>query len=177
MYVGREAWSTPDATDPPPCFRQGDVAFLKYAQVQLSTPTGPTLENVTLETRREPVALLCSCCDLVVHEKQKRKGFLFSPLRNVPKDIAKDPEKLAALKMGAVDAREKGVRVPFNLFFYAEFQTTVGGEEKTFGDQVIYLECIQFAPMAALRGATKLAELSDQARVELQERLKAHFAR
>jgi hypothetical protein len=130
---------------------------------------GATVRLSSIDMRTEVVALLSACCDLVDRTPPKRKGVLISPLRQVPKNIAKKPELLAAVKMGAAEAAEKGVDVPANLFFFAQATDVPEG--------VIYLEAMAMIEFPLLKGSKKLAELTDGARQELQERLKFHFTR
>jgi hypothetical protein len=94
---------------------------------------------------------------------------LVSPLRSVPKNIAKNPELRSALRLTAKEAAENGVDVPANLFL---FEATTDVTE-----QVVHLEAMAMIEFPLLKMATKVAELTDAARGELQERLKFHFTR
>jgi hypothetical protein len=169
MYVAEPDWSEPEEGDPPPCFRQGDLVRLRWVRPEIVVADqGDTLRVSAFEFREEVVALVSACCDLVIRP-EKRKGFLLCPLREVPKSARRSADNLAALKSSAAEAKAKQLRVPFNLFYYAQ--------TNNIGEGVIYLESIVSHGYDLLRRATKLAELTEAARIELQERIKAHFAR
>ena len=170
MYVAPDHWSAPDEGDPPPCFRQGDLIRLAWVRPEVAVADGgATVRLSALEVRTEVVALLSACCDLVVRSPPKRKGVLVSPLRAVPKNIAKNPDLLAALRTTAKDAVENGIDVPANLFLFDETDEIPEG--------VVHLEALATIEFPLLKGAKKLAELTDAARGELQERIKFHFTR
>ncbi len=92
-----------------------------------------------------------------------------SPLRPVPKNIAKNADLRAALRTPAKEAAEKGIDVPANLFLFEETTDVTEG--------VVHLEAMATIEFPLLKTAKKLAELTDAARDELQERLKFHFTR
>jgi hypothetical protein len=170
MYVAPDHWSAPDKGDPPPCFRQGDLVRVSWFRPEVTVAdSGATVRLSSIEMRTEIVALLSACCDLVDRTPPKRKGVLISPLRPVPKHVAKKPELLAAVKMTAAEAAEKGVDVPANLFFFGATTDVTEG--------VIHLEAMAMVEFPLLKAAAKLAELTDGARQELQERIKFHFTR
>jgi hypothetical protein len=172
MYVAAESWSTPDEGDPPPCFRQGDVVRLTWARPILQIrDAGATLRVDGLEVRTENVALLGACCDLVSRTPPKRKGVLVSPLREVPKQMARSDKLMAQLRATAPEAVEKRIEIPANLFLY---EVLPGRLEQP---AVVYFEAISAVGWDVLKAATKVAELTDAARSELQERLKHHFTR
>lgn len=149
---------------------------LAFPVAMMKANDAAMIAGVDLEVRQEPVVLLSSCCDLVLRSPPKRKGFILSPLRKVPKNIAKKPRALAALKLSPREAAEKGVAAPRNLFFIPSFKTAVEGKERHVRESVIHLEAVTFLPMDALRDAIKLAELTDEARDALRQRLWVHFA-
>jgi hypothetical protein len=170
MYVAPDQWSVPDEGDPPPCFRQGDLVRVSWFRPEMNvTDNGATVRLTSIEMRTEVVALLSACCDLVDRTPPKRKGVLISPLRPVPKNVAKKPELLAALKVSAAEAAERGVDVPANLFFFAGTTDVSEG--------VVHLEAMAMLEFPLLKTAKKLAQLTDGARQELQERIKFHFVR
>jgi hypothetical protein len=170
MYVAPDQWSVPDEGDPPPCFRQGDLVRVSWFRPEVTVAdNGATVRLSSIDMRTEVVALLSACCDLVDRAPPKRKGVLISPVRPVPKSIAKKPELLAAVKMSAAEAAEKGVDVPANLFFFAPTTDVSEG--------VIHLEAMAMIEFPLLKAAKKLAELTGGARQELQERIKFHFTR
>lgn len=170
MYVVPDQWSAPDEGDPPPCFRQGDLVRLSWFRPDVSVADGgATVRLSAFEIRTEVVALLSACCDLVVRSPPKRKGVIVSPLRSVPKNIAKNPDLRAALRATAKDAAENGIDVPANLFLFEQIADMPEG--------VVHLEAMAMVEFSLLKSATKLAELTDAARGELQERIKFHFTR
>jgi len=61
------------------------------------------------------------------------------------------------------------MRIPANLFYLAPTEGVPEG--------VIHLEALSMIEFAHLRSCTKLAELTNVARFELQERIKWHFTR
>jgi hypothetical protein len=169
LYVERASWSEPGAGDPAPCFRQGDLVRLTWASVKVDPPTD-TVTALKLELRTETVVLLSADCDLVIREQPKRKGLLISPLRDVPKNIARDPEKMRVLRSSTV--QQAGGPIPANLFY---FEPSTGPYGHGVGDGVVYLENITMVGFGDL--ATKLAEVTHPKRVDLQERIKFHFTR
>lgn len=170
MYVAADRWSAPEEGDPPPCYRQGDLVRLSWFRPDVTVGDGgATVRLSALEVRTEIVALLSACCDLVVRSPPKRKGVLVSPLRSVPKNIAKNADLRAALRAPAREAAEKGIDVPANLFLFEETTQVT--------ESVVHLEAMATIEFPLLKMATKLAELTDAAREELQERLKFHFTR
>lgn len=174
MFVLPERWSVPDAGDPAPCFRQGDLVRLEWiwanpSPVAKRTHSGEAREVRGIEVRTEIVGLLSACCDLVDRKPPKRKGVLISPLRSIPDNIRKSADLFRALKMRAVDAAEQKVPVPANLFFYEAVSDSPEG--------VIHLECMAMVEFSALVKASKIAELTEDARAEMQERIKFHFTR
>ncbi len=87
MYVPADQWSTPEGSDPPPCFRQGDVVRLTWVRPELHVKDeGRELQIRALEIRDEAVVLVSACCDLVDHKQAKRKGVLISPNPRRPKE-------------------------------------------------------------------------------------------
>ncbi len=175
MYVPQSDWSTPEPGDPSPCFRQGDLVRLQWMYCPSGLPpqkkshAGEVEEIGPVEFRTEVVALLSACCDLVNRTPQKRKGVLFTPLRAVPKNIAKSPSLLEGLRIASAEAAARGVPVPANLFY---FEATSGSPES-----VIYLEAMAMVDFPTLVRATKVAELTEPARRDLRERIKHHFTR
>lgn len=172
MYVPQASWSIPDKGDPGPCFRQGDLVRLRYAQPDVVKADQESFRLSMLDVRTEVVALLSTCCDLVYRQPLKRKGVLISPLREVPKHVRKSEALLAALKATAAEAVKNKIDVPANLFFFEELP----GITKENG-AVVHLEAISMVSFDQLVQGDKLAELGDEARVELRERLKFHFTR
>jgi hypothetical protein len=170
MYVARNEWSEPDEGDPRPCFRQGDLVRICWCRPEVTVADGgATVRLSSIEVRTEVVALLSACCDLVDRTPAKRKGVLISPLRPVPRNIATRSELLKALKMSAADAHQMGVPVPANLFWFDKTEDEREG--------VIHLEAMWMIEFPLLKRAEKLAELTEEARIELQERIKFHFTR
>lgn len=72
MFIPQADWSTPEADDPPPCFRQGDLVRVTWVWAQpspvASNTHGGSSQRVQTELRDEIVALLSTCCDLVNHK-------------------------------------------------------------------------------------------------------------
>ena len=169
MYVPADQWSKPEGKDPPPCFRQGDVVRLRWVQPEL-TIDGNNVQVRALQIRDEPVALVSACCDLVNHRNPKRKGVLVSPLRDVPKNIVKNAALLAALKSTVAAAQQGNVRVPANLVYYAANGSQIS-------ESVIHLEALSMVLFAQVVSCTKIAELTNVARFDLQQRLTWHFSR
>ncbi len=170
MYVANDRWSVPESGDPPPCFRQGDLIRLPWVRPDVTVAdAGTTIRISSIEIRTEVVALLSACCDLVVRSPPKRKGVLISPLRSVPKNVAKNPELLAALKASTREAVEKELTVPANLFYFAALGDSVEG--------VVFLESISCIEFPLLQQGQKIAELNSEARADLHERIKWHFTR
>ena len=171
MYVARDQWSQPDAGDALPCFRQGDLVRVTWAAVQVDAPSGKN-QLFHVDLRTEIVALLSADCDLVDHERPKRKGVLMSPLRKVPSYIARNAEMLQALKAPTVQPANQ-LKMPVNLFY---FEPIVGSEDLS-GDNVIYLEMVSPLTFSVLKLGAKVAELTEDKRQDLRERLKFHFGR
>lgn len=170
MYVESDKWSVSDPGDPPPCFRQGDLIRLPWVRPEIVVAdAGNTLRISSIEVRTEIVALLSACCDLVARTPLKRKGVLISPLRSVPKNISKNQELMTALKSSTKDALEKKLNVPANLFYFA------GQGDSSEG--VVFLESISCVEFPLLQRGQKVAELTEEARVDLHERIKWHFTR
>ena len=175
MYVAREQWSTPEEGDPPPCFRQGDLVRLTWVRPEATLTrqdTGVLVRISNLEVRTEVVALLSACCDLVIRPTPKRKGAVISPLREVPKQFARNPSMMAALKTTVVEATATKQPVPANIAYYAPVE--IDGQTR---DGVVHLEAVAMIDYSTLRSAEKIAELNDAARAELQERIKNNFTR
>lgn len=173
MYVPREQWSVPELRDPPPCFRQGDLVRLTWVRPEVSSSThgtGTAVRITNIEVRTEVVALLSACCDLVIHAQPKRKGITVSPLREVPRNIASNEVLLAGLKANHAKAVSDQQRVPRNLFYYAPIHPDIK-------EGVVYLEAIAMVDFSVLKSAEKVAELSNDDRAALQERIKFHFTR
>lgn len=174
MYVPHEDWSAPDPDDPPPCFRQGDLVILRWL-----APDIKSLEKdgwrVSIDVRTELVAILSACCDLVMRTPPKRKGVLASPLRSIPKHIARSADGMAALRSTTAEAREAGFsRIPPNLFYFA---ATIGPQGEQVDERVVFLEAMSMVEWDALGNGIKIAELTRSARADLRERIKLHFAR
>ena len=170
MHVETENWSVPEPGDPPPCFRQGDLVRLPWVRPDITVAdAGSTIRVSSFEIRTEIVALLSACCDLVVRAPPKRKGVLISPLRPVPKNISKNPELILALKASTSEALAKELNVPANLFFFAAHGDSVEG--------VVFLESISCIEFPLLQRGRKVAELTEDARADLHERIKWHFTR
>lgn len=130
---------------------------------------------MTLEVRPgEIVALIGACCDLVLREPPKRKGFLICPLKAVPKYIASKPQAMDALKSTVADAVQRGDDLFPNLVYYATTRSPAGIEV---AEGVLHLEALTMIEAPLLRAAVKLAELTPEARGDLRERIKNHFAR
>lgn len=172
MYVALDQWSQPDPGDPPPCFRQGDLVQLTWATVKLD-PATEKVRGFKVELRTEVVVLLSADCDLVDRTPPKRKGLLVSPLRAVPNQIAKDAERMQALKAPTVQP-EGGLTLPANLFYFEPTDAPGVGQV---GDRVIMLETMSSLAFSDLKAGTKLAELTEAKRQDLQERIKFHFTR
>ncbi|MCY1007780.1 hypothetical protein OV079_19925 [Nannocystis pusilla] len=174
MYLPQNEWSTPEEGDPPPCFRQGDLIEIDWVRLDYADATrDQTGTKFTVELRRrETVALVGTCCDLVLHKTPKRKGFLVSPLRKVPKHLSK-PGALDALKAPMPLAGEVAAGFP-NLIYFAGVSAPTGLYVQ---EGVIYLEALTMVDAITLDGATKLAELTRESRAEFKERLKWHFSR
>ena len=76
MYVDGDRWSTPDAGDPAPCFRQGDLVRVTWVRPEVAAADdGDTIRISAIEVRTETVALLSACCDLVSRSPPKRLDF------------------------------------------------------------------------------------------------------
>jgi hypothetical protein len=172
LYVARNQWSQPDPGDPLPCFRQGDLVRLTWATVKLDPPN-EKVKGFKVELRTENVVLLSADCDLVDRTPPKRKGLLVSPLRPVPSHIARDEQKLATLKSPTIQP-ESALNIPVNLFYFEPVEIPGIGLE---GNGVIHLEVMGHATFSDLKGGTKLAELTEEKRQDLRERIKFHFAR
>ncbi len=98
---------------------------------------------------------------------------LVSPLREVPKNIARDPELLAGLKTAVVQATGDQ-KIPVNLAYFEK----VDAEDALKVDEgVVHLETMSTLSFGSLKVAIKLAELTDEKRQDLRERLKFHFGR
>ena len=130
---------------------------------------------MTLEVRPgEVVALIGACCDLVLRDPPKRKGFLICPLKPVPKNITSKPRAMEALKLTVADAVRRGDEVFPNLVYYGATRSPAGIEV---AEGVLYLEALTMIEASLLRTAVKVAELTPVARGDLRERIKNHFAR
>lgn len=175
MYLAREHWSEPDEDDPPPCFRQGDVVQLTYVRPDVEAVEKGRGQRFFLELRTEPVVLVSTCCDLVLRPNQKRKGVLVSPLREVPRNIQKDPDALAILRMPLQEVLEKDLPYAAGLAYYAA--ATVEEAGSSIQESVVHLEALGMVPFQVLASAEKLAEITKAARDELRERIKHHFTR
>jgi len=171
LYVARDQWSRPDPGDPSPCYRQGDLVRLIWATVKLEPPDAK-VTGFKVELRNEVVALLSADCDLVDRTPPKRKGVLVSPLRPVPKNIARDPEKMRALTSPTVQS-EPGLPIPANQFYFEP--PSVSGKEDPLGGGVVFLEVMSTLTFSDLKAAVKLAELTQASRRDFQERIKFHF--
>ena len=170
MYVAREDWSNEEAGDPPPCFRQGDLVRLTWVRPEVQLLEGGTVVKITgFEVRTEAVALLGACCDLVIRSPAKRKGVTISPLREIPKQIAKKPALLEALKATVAESLEKKLEIFPNLVYFAASTDNAEG--------VVHLESASLVDYSLLKAATKLAELTDAARADFRERIKNHYTR
>ena len=172
MYVARAQWSQPDAGDPAPCFRLGDLVRVTWATVKVDPPN-PRAHAFHVELRTEVVALLSADCDLVDRTPPKRKGVLISPLRDLPKNIARDSDLLQALKAASVQPTGE-MKIPVNLFYFEPLERS---QDPAIGEGVIHLEMISPLTFGVLKTGTKLAELTEERRQDLRERLKFHFGR
>lgn len=129
-----------------------------------------------LEVRTEPVVLLSTDCDLVNRKPPKRKGVLVSPLRPLPRDIARNTTLLETLRSASERPAGPDDRLPANLFYFRPVDPT---EEDNQGvkEGVAYLEVMITLVFDLLISGRKLAEVTDAARTQLQERIKWHFTR
>lgn len=172
MYVPRGDWSAPEPGDPGPCLRQGDLVRVTWANVKLDPPNS-RVQGFHVEMRTEVVSVLSADCDLVDRMPPKRKGVLVSPLRDVPKNIARDPELLAGLKAPVVQVAGEA-KIPVNLAYFEKIETDDGSRVD---EGVVHLEMMTMLTFASLKAATKVAELTEEKRQDLRERLKFHFGR
>ena len=175
MYAPHDQWSVPEEGDPPPCFRQGDLLRLTWVRPEHSVVDGGRGVRMELEVRPdEIVAVVGACCDLVLREPAKRKGFWVSPLRAIPKQIAKKPAALEVLRATLADLGA-GDRDAFpNHVYYA---ATSGPDGTAVPEGVLFLEAIATIDAPLLRSAVKIAELTPTARFDFKERLKWHATR
>jgi len=96
-----------------------------------------------------------------------------SPLRKVPSNIARNAEMLQALKTPTVQPANE-LKIPVNLFYFGPVE---GSEDISGGESVIHLEIVTPLTCSVLRMGTKVAELTEDRRQDLRERLKFHFGR
>lgn len=176
MYLPPAEWSIPDEGEPQPCFRQGDLIQIDWIRLDYATPTASQSGmKLSVELRKqEVVCLVSTCCDLVLHSPPKRKGFLVSPLRKIPKQLNK-PAALEALRAPIQPHGEGDKRVAFPNLIY--FDMVSGPNGLLVEASVIYLEALTMVDAMTLEGATKLAELKREVRIDFKERLKWHFSR
>jgi hypothetical protein len=172
LYVPGDQWSKPEAGEQPPCFRQGDLVRITWAQVKLD-PATKTGRGIKVDLRTEIVALVSADCDLVDRNPPKRKGVLVSPLRDVPKNIARDQQMMAVLKAATVTP-EGDTKIPVNLFYFESVDEPGAGPT---GDRVVHLEHLSMVGFGDLTVGTKIAELTEEKRQDFRERVKYHFSR
>lgn len=175
MYLPHDEWSQSEEGDPPPCLRQGDLVQVTWVRPDTSPSDGGKSLRMTLEIRpSEIVALVGACCDLVLRDPPKRKGFLIAPLKPIPKHIAQRPQAMSSLKATVAEAVERREELFPNLVYFGATRSPEGFDVP---EGVIYLEALAMIEAPLLRAAVKLAELPPNARGDLRERIKHHFTR
>jgi hypothetical protein len=145
---------------------------LEWIQPEPVTQDGAG-KRFSFKVRREPVALLSNCCDLVIRDGLR--AVQISPLREIPKNVLRKVELLEVLKMKLAEAEAARRAKPPGLFYFGPGEGPNG--YGPFGDRVVYFEAGVAIPPDVLKNAKKIAELREDWRAELRERLAFFYGR